>query len=472
MTRIIQGALWLVLLAPGLAAAANDVVPQEAQAAAVETDVPKLQTDRHRETGLPDPQTTDQKKADPKAGADTEKLPAPQALPAAADATPCDPCFFLNADYLLWWIRRGPATAFVTTAPDNGTGLIGDPSTRILYGQGGINYDTFSGVRLGAGWNFGCDRFWGLEASGFLLESRSAHFAAASDPAGNPFLLRPFLSVVTTEESGVVIANSIAPGRVQGDIIIDSHTRLWSYEANLVAHSIREANRRFDLFVGYRSMALDENLNIQEDLTLIDAGASIFQTSPVGQTSSVLTPGAGSNIVVLDQFSTHNRFYGGQIGGRFQWLWNCWTLDLTAKLALGVTHEAVTIDGVSTLNDPTTAAGTIVTPGGLLALAGVPGTNSGVYSRDRFAVIPEMDLQVHCDLTCHVRASFGYTGVYWSAVARPGDQIDRNVNPKLVPTGIVAGDFDPKTEQTRPTFAFRDNGFWAHGVTLGVELRY
>jgi len=60
-----------------------------------------------------------------------------------------------------------------------------------------------------------------------------------------------------------------------------------------------------------------------------------------------------------------------------------------------------------------------------------------------------------------------------SAVARPGDQIDRNVNSKLIPTGGSFGEnFDATTEQTRPRPGLRDNGFWAHGLNVGIEFRY
>jgi hypothetical protein len=78
----------------------------------------------------------------------------------------------------------------------------------------------------------------------------------------------------------------------------------------------------------------------------------------------------------------------------------------------------------------------------------------------------------------------GYSGTYWSNVARPGSQIDTTINSKLVPTGAVIinqnqnppapspGAFSPTEEQGRPYFVFRDSAFWAHGINVGVLFRY
>ncbi len=52
------------------------------------------------------------------------------------------------------------------------------------------------------------------------------------------------------------------------------------------------------------------------------------------------------------------------------------------------------------------------------------GSNSGQFTRDRFAVVPELGINVGYQITRHVRASVGYTFLYWSSIVRPGDQVD------------------------------------------------
>ena len=60
--------------------------------------------------------------------------------------------------------------------------------------------------------------------------------------------------------------------------------------------------------------------------------------------------------------------------------------------------------------------------GGLLAQS----TNIGHYSQDNFAVVPELDLNLGFQFTRHTRVVVGYDCLYWSKVARAGEQIDRH----------------------------------------------
>ncbi len=485
MTRTLQPALWTILLASGLAAA---ITVREAGAAQNKLGAPVAPGN------LPDvlmdlPQV-EQKDVPPgkKLALPTEvpttAMPAPTAFNPAdvVIAAPNDPQFFFSADYLLWWIRRGPTPPLVTTGPT--TGVIGDPGTQVLFGQNGLDYGTKSGIRLTAGWNFGPDEFWGVELSGVLLQPGNINFAVASNAAGSPLLVRPFISTEATSENtatsvpnfqgGVTISS---PGSLEGGISIESHSQFWGYDANLVAHSVRDGDRRFDLLMGFRTLALDESLNINENFTLLQPGASIFQTQPVGMVSSIMSPPAGSTISVFDGFDTHNHFYGGQLGGRFEWIFNHLTLSLTGKLALGVTQQSASLFGVSKLDQK--GQPEIVTEGGVLALSmnGTNELNIGNYDRTRFGVVPELGLNVQYDVTSHIRAHLGYTGLYWSSVARPGGQIDDVINPKLIPTGVSLGsgtsqNFNPAVDQYRPSFQFNDNGFWAQGLDFGIEFRF
>ncbi len=61
----------------------------------------------------------------------------------------------------------------------------------------------------------------------------------------------------------------------------------------------------------------------------------------------------------------------------------------------------------------------------------------------------------------------GYDFLYWSSVARPGDQIDRTVN-----STQIAPRTGPFTGPARPAFEFKNTDYWAHGVNFGVEFRY
>jgi hypothetical protein len=72
-------------------------------------------------------------------------------------------------------------------------------------------------------------------------------------------------------------------------------------------------------------------------------------------------------------------------------------------------------------------------------------------------------------LTPSIHATVGYTLLYYSNVARPGDQINRALNPSQLPTSqsaVVA------TGAAQPSFLFRDTDFWAQGISFGLEFRY
>ena len=91
-----------------------------------------------------------------------------------------------------------------------------------------------------------------------------------------------------------------------------------------------------------------------------------------------------------------------------------------------------------------------------------------LYAVTRDNHIKGVPATVTC-LTRRVRATVGYTFFYMSEVVRPGDQIDRVVNPTQLPT---AGAFVAGTTPTRPSFPFQSSDFWAQGLNFGLEIRY
>jgi hypothetical protein len=103
--------------------------------------------------------------------------------------------------------------------------------------------------------------------------------------------------------------------------------------------------------------------------------------------------------------------------------------------------------------------------GGVLALP----TNSGHFNRDRFAVVPEIDINVGYQVSRHLRAFLGYSFLYASNVVRPGDTIDRTVNLTQLPSSLGPGVL---TGAARPMPLLKDTEFWAQGMNFGLEFRY
>ena len=269
-----------------------------------------------------------------------------------------------------------------------------------------------------------------------------------------------------------------------GTYVVHADIQVWGYEFNAIAHSIRTADRSIDLFAGFRSLRLEESLNIDQKVTAFNDGDITLQFPTTGQgVGSFFNVAGNTPVFISDAFRTRNDFYGGQLGSKFSWDLGPLTADMTAKVALGVTHQQVSINGSSTatvVTDPrTNATATLTTPGGAFALL----NNSGNFSQNQFTVVPEIGLNLKYALTSWLHLHVGYSAIYWSNVARPGAQIDPVLNSKLIPTGallnflpvppgIPVGAFIPGQEQGRPFFVFKDTAFWAHGVNFGMEFRY
>ncbi len=209
---------------------------------------------------------------------------------------------------------------------------------------------------------------------------------------------------------------------------------------------------RLDLLGSFRYLQFDEDLRIAEG---IDVNPELPPDPPFF---------GGNRINLVDRFSVHNQFYGGQIGARGEWRFSQLFVNVTGKLALGGTREAVDIFGATAVSSP--QAGTRTAQlGGLLA---VP-TNIGHYAHDEFSVVPELGFNIGCQVCKHVRAFAGYSFLYWSDVARAGKQIDLGVNASQVPLDPRFGQF---TGPARPMFVIHDTDFWAQGINVGLEVRY
>jgi hypothetical protein len=382
--------------------------------------------------------------ADPAAG----QWPAPSLIPG--QAIPCPPKLTLQTDYLLWWIKNGPnPQPLVTLGTEESEGILGNAGTAVIYGGSGWNFGPFSGARLTAEWHL--DECLSLQFSGFVLEQRSEHFAAASDDTGVPVITRPVFNTLLGQETGSSVA---FPEAFRGNVAVFASSQLWGKELNWVKTCWRDCHRRCDLLLGARYLELQEALYLHQDVTILERGIAGFE-------GEVLV--APSRLGINDAFETQNRFYGGQIGGRTRFHYGSWTFDLVGKLALGCTRQFVSITGSTTrFEGPGPVA---VANGGLLA---VP-SNISKHDDTAFAVVPEFSLTARYSVSDNLSLLAGYTFVYWSDVVRPGEQVDRNVNPQQVPSSLIYG---PLTAPALPLPTMNKSDFWAMGLHLGLELRF
>jgi hypothetical protein len=347
-----------------------------------------------------------------------------------------------SAEYLLWFLRGQPLPPLVTTGPINANppGALGQPGTVILWGNNSVENNPVSGGRFRLGYWLNDQHGLGIEGGFFFLGESINNFSTSS--SGTPFLGRPFFNALTGLQDVEAVA---APSGLAGTIAATNRTRLWGVEANLRRNLCCGCNWFIDGLVGWRMLNLTESLNVQENLTIVN---SSNPSLPVGST-----------FVVADNFHTQNLFNGGQIGGIGEYRLGRWIFDVRSTVALGVTQQVVDIFGTTLSQAPGSPA--TLSTGGLLAQT----SNIGRHVHDQFSVVPEVGINVGYQFTNHIRGFVGYNFLYWSSVARPGNQVDLGVNPNLIPPQVPGG-------PQRPAYATHGSDFWAQGIQFGLDIRW
>ena len=355
---------------------------------------------------------------------------------------PAEDHSFLQAEYLVWWMRAGTIPTLATTGRGQSFGYLGQPGTDVLLGPGSFGETLRHGFRVRAGTFFDtCEPRWGIDGSFFFLGPRTT--TAVLDSSAVPTIARPFFAPNFNQEFAELVA---FPGLSTGTLRVEQESFLWGADVNLRSAICRTCSSRKEWFVGYRHLNLREDLSIAEFIT---AGPNAPDP-------------AGTRIFVQDSFRTRNRFHGGQLGYAAGRSWGRVDVDVRASVALGVTHQELEIAGIQQRTRPgqTTQSFT----GGLLAV----GPNRGEFDRNRFSVVPEATVNVGYVVTPTLRAYVGYNFLYWTNVLRPGEQIDRVVDLSVVPNAPPV----PPSGLARPQPLFRDSDLWVQGIQFGLEFRW
>src|SRR5262249_11064269 len=126
------------------------------------------------------------------ADSDHPAIPADPGGPQEAKG----PCCWVQADYLLWWLKPAPVFGPLVTTGSLAvpfSGALGIAGTTVRRDQDPIEYGSFSGIRVFVG-TWAGDRDIGFEAGGFLLERQSKQMLFPSDVLGNPVSGIPFFN--------------------------------------------------------------------------------------------------------------------------------------------------------------------------------------------------------------------------------------------------------------------------------------
>ncbi|MCO8120460.1 BBP7 family outer membrane beta-barrel protein [Stieleria sp. TO1_6] len=346
----------------------------------------------------------------------------------------------------------------ITSSPSgtdrNNAGVLNRPGTGVMYGDDHV-LDSFNGGRLRFGFWFDRCHTLGVGGEYFELNEESDQFSATS--TGTPILARPFFNTLTGSNDAELIA---FPNVLTGTATVNVQSHLvgggfYFRKLTCCDEGCRERLfcggkghfcSRSEFRLGYRYMQLGEGVQIGEQL--VSAGA-----------------GNQGTFGIMDSFDTTNQFNGLDLGWNHRVTRGYWTFDGLVRIAVGNTMQTVDVSGSTTIVDQTDPANqtTETYNAGFLALD----SNSGIHEQDEFSVIPELTLTLGYQLTDHLKATVGYTGIYWSNVVRPGQHIPTMINPDYLPptAGNPQGD-------AQPLFAFDTTDYWAHGITYGLEYRW
>ncbi len=387
------------------------------------------------------------------------------------------PPFWIRGEWMLWHLKPMPQPVpLITTSLADSFGIIGNPTTTVLFGgTGNIDYHNFTGGRLSGGLYLCCDPNLGIEVSAFTTEKQTTGFSAVSDANGNPVLARPFFDVVSGTENAIAIS---FPGAFAGSVNAFAAAQFWGGDMSVTLGCNCWGWLTATALGGFMYREFDEQLQVSQFSVILPLG-----TAQVGGTTFT----APNGIAIQDNFSTRNQFYGGLIGARLEAHYGRVSAEFTEKFGIGATHQVVGIEGSTTgVSPPVTVQGNqlsntfpslfppVVTvsngitsvPGGVLATS----TNSGQHVATQFSVASESTINLKFKATKCLTVVAGYTVLYLNKVVRPGTEIDRNVNQAGIPSSPAFTNFIvfPKS----PAFSFNEGNIWANGVSLGLQLDF
>lgn len=356
------------------------------------------------------------------------------------------PLFTFGAAYLAWATPRQHLPILVTagSSGDPIPAALGQPRTRVVL-QGRIGQDTpHSGMRFNLGLGLDDAAVLALEGNFFLLEQRSGHRTYTGDGAVDSEVLgRPFFNLATNTEDAYPIA---IPGVAFGRIDVETRRQMYGGEGNLRYNYLTQSpssNHRIDFVAGFRYVAVNEALTIKQE------------------TQEIQGPGvAGNNFFLSEDYITNNNFYGGQVGGQWEYRLGPGYVSARAVCGLGGTYQTLKTAPYIRVTEPTG----VVSSNTDRALYLSP-PNVGQFNRTRFCVVPEGNVRCGFDLAPGIGLAVGYSYIYVSDVIRPATQIDRRVTLQPVGTPLTV----PPAQQTP---SFNSTSFWAQGIDATLLLRF
>lgn len=396
-------------------------------------------------------------------------------------ASDCFPPFWIKYEYLLWSIKDQPVPIpLVTTASfaDPLPGALHQPGSKVKVGEENISLGWQSGFRISAGSYLNNCLNIGMETDYFLLPKFSHRKTLSTGGLpGDPNFAVPIHDVTGIWGLNGIPGESIfiLPGPLDGDpgfkgkFSLHTSSKLQGMEINTI-FPVDCQGIEFDLLGGFRWIQLKESLTFAAKTKTVPS----FPFEPAFYNTE-------------DRFLTTNNFFGGQLGVRGSCCYQCWSLNGSLKLGAGVMNQRVGIHGFSQTSGgnlffETKGTSHDILRGGIFAQP----TNIGTNHKNIFAAIFDSDIRAGYQISNNIKLFAGYSFLWISHLVRPGNQMDRNINPTFTALADASRDTvgegfgpipfgepepaRPKQGAKKPDFSFKSKNFWAQGLTAGIEF--
>lgn len=328
---------------------------------------------------------------------------------------------------------------------NNVAGVLGQPTTRTLFGNEDIGDGFRAGGRFQSGWWFDDCRRVGLQGDFFALDGNGSSQVFNSGQDG--FLARPFTNTnpdVDGPDAQLVGAPGLSEGSVRFTTSSSVISASPSLRFNLCCCKGACSGRatRTDLILGYRFFRLEEEFASQEILNVTDP---LFVD--------------GTSYELNDRIRTQNTFHGVEFGLSRTIERNRWRFGLDSIFAVGEVERVVDLDGHTWIDVPGFQQGR--TDGGFF----VSPNQIGQFRDNDYAVIPQVRADFSYCLASNWRIHAGYTFMYLSSVFRPGSFLTNSFD------GDALGQQATGEGRTiRP--AMPNNDLILHGANIGLSYNF
>jgi hypothetical protein len=345
--------------------------------------------------------------------------------------TPVNKCYF-GLDYILWTLRETPLQTFGASVPVSFTivNTVGNVvQARVVTATIGVVPSALGEVegedlnRNGGRFHIGfwCGEGTAVEASFFGLEQ--LNFAAGFAGRTTASFTTGFTGAPATLTAAIAVNGS-------GFEKVD----LWGAEVNCRKRCLVIGCFSVDALCGLRYIDLDE-------IAGTTGAASLALVNP----PATVTTSLPTAFPFFSSMATTNRVFLGQIGLQSQLDLGCICISSWVKAGVGADDESGKL-----------FSGTIV-----------PGSTT--VGRTQMDLLGEWDINAGWQINNYIRASVGYNFLYLKNVVRPGNSLTDtgaaiSVNTISAPAGAAS--------VLQPAMRLRDDKFFAHGLTAGLEFRY